>query len=93
MINRKWYVLLGYVVPEYFKFWYLDWWTCEVSRLSKKYFLSNVCIHQYHAETYIEEKDTTYIQNATQSNLDYDHNMWLKTKNYRIKDSIKIKDK
>ena len=93
VINRKWYELLGYVVPEYFKFWYLDWWICEVSRLSKKYFLSKVRIHQYHAETYIEEKDKTYLQNATQSNLDYDHNMWLKTKNYRIKDSIKINGK
>ena len=91
VINRKWYVLLGYVVPEYFKFWYLDWWICEVSRLSKKYFLSKVCIHQYHAETYIEEKDTTYLQNATQSNLDYDYNMWLKTKYFRLQDSTKIR--
>ena len=37
------------------------------------------------------KKDQTYIQNATQYNLDYDYNMWLKTKNYRIQDSIKIK--
>ena len=91
IINRYWYNLIGYIVPEYFKFWYLDWWICEVSRLSKKYFLSKIFIHQFHAETYESEKDQTYIQNATQYNLDYDYNMWLKTKNYRIQDSIKIK--
>ena len=91
VINRYWYNLIGYIVPEYFKFWYLDWWICEVSRLSKKYFLSKIFIHQFHAETYESEKDQTYIQNATQYNLDYDYNMWLKTKNYRIQDSIKIK--
>ena len=90
IINRYWYNLIGYIVPEYFKFWYLDWWICEVSRLSKKYFLSKIFIHQFHAETYESEKDQTYIQNATQYNLDYDYNMWLKTKNYRIQDSIKI---
>ena len=44
-------------------------------------------------QTQADEKDKTYLNNATQSNLDYDHNMWLKTKNYRIKDSIKIKGK
>ena len=93
VINRYWYNLIGYIVPEYFKFWYLDWWICEVSRLSKKYFLSKIFIHQFHAETYEAEKDQTYIQNATQYNLDYDYNMWLKTKNYRIQDSIKIKSK
>lgn len=91
IINRYWYNLIGYIVPEYFKFWYLDWWICEVSRLSKKYFLSKIFIHQFHAETYESEKDQTYIKNATQYNLDYDYNMWLKTKNYRIQDSIKIK--
>ena len=93
VINRNWYNLIGYIVPEYFKFWYLDWWICEVSRLSKKYFLSKIFIHQFHAETYEAEKDKTYMQNATQYNLDYDYNMWLKTKNNRIKDSIKIKSK
>ena len=93
VINRYWYNLIGYIVPEYFKFWYLDWWICEVSRLSKKYFLSKIFIHQFHAETYEAEKDKTYMQNATQYNLDYDYNMWLKTKNNRIQDSIKIKSK
>jgi hypothetical protein len=93
VINRYWFNSIGYIVPEYFKFWYLDWWICEVSRLSKKYFLSKIFIHQFHAETYEAEKDQTYLTNATQHNLDYDHNMWLKTKNFRIQDSIKIKSK
>ena len=64
-----------------------------MSRLSKKYFLSKIFIHQFHAETYEAEKDKTYMQNATQYNLYYDYNMWLKTKNNRIQDSIKIKSK
>ena len=93
VINTAWYNRLGYIVPEYFKFWYLDWWICEVSRLSKHYFLSNVSIHQFHAETYHNEKDSVYMQNATSENLEHDYNMWLKTRNYRIKDSLKIKSK
>ena len=92
VINYSWYKTLGYVVPEYFRFWYLDWWICEVSRLSKNYFLSKVSIHQFHAETFEEEKDSTYKQNATNENLAHDYNMWLKTKNYRIKD-FKINSK
>ena len=93
VINYSWFKTLGYIVPEYFRFWYLDWWICEVSRLSKNYFLSNVSIHQFHAETFEEEKDSTYKQNATNENLAHDYNMWLKTKNYRIKDSFKINSK
>ena len=81
---------MGYIVPEIFKFWYLDWWICEVSRISKKYFLSDVYIHQFHAETYRSEIDETYKQNATKKNLEPDYNMWLKTKNNRIQDSFKI---
>lgn len=91
VINAAWFNRLGYIVPEYFRFWYLDWWICEVSRLSKHYFLSNVAIHQFHAETYENEKDAVYKKNATNENLEYDYRMWLKTKNYRIKDSLKIK--
>lgn len=93
VINNSWYSTLGYIVPEYFRFWYLDWWICEVSRISKNYFLSQVSIHQFHAESYENEKDSVYRQNATEDNLIHDYNMWLKTKNYRIKDSIKIKSK
>ena len=48
-------------------------------------------IHQFHAETYENEKDAVYKKNATTENLEHDYRMWLKTKNYRIKDSIKIK--
>ena len=91
VINNSWFNRLGYIVPEYFRFWYLEWWICEVSRLSKKYFLSKVTIHQFHAETYENEKDAVYKKNATTENLEHDYRMWLKTKNYRIKDSIKIK--
>ena len=90
VINYAWYKRLGYIVPEVFKFWYLDWWICEVSRISKKYFLSDVYIHQFHAETYRSEIDETYKQNATKKNLEHDYNMWLKTKNNRIQDSFKI---
>lgn len=90
VINYAWYERLGYIVPEVFRFWYLDWWICEVSRISKKYFLSEVYIHQFHAETYKSEIDETYKQNATNENLTYDYNMWLKTKNNRIQDSLKI---
>ncbi len=91
VINLAWFNRLGYIVPEYFRFWYLDWWICEVSRLSKNYFLSDVAIHQFHAETYENEIDAVYKKNATNENLEHDYRMWLKTKNYRIKDSLKIK--
>ena len=90
VINYAWYKRLGYIVPEVFRFWYLDWWICEVSRMSKKYFLSKVYIHQFHAETYSSEIDDTYKKNATNENLEHDYNMWLKTKHNRIQDSLKI---
>ncbi len=90
IINRVWYNKLNYIVPEYFKFWYLDWWICDVARRSKKYFLSNVSIHQFHADKFKNEIDSTHKLNSTKENLDHDYNMWLKTLNYRIQDSIKI---
>ena len=93
VINYAWYKRLGYIVPEIFRFWYLDWWICEVSRISKKYFLSKVYIHQFHAETYSSEIDETYKQNATSKNLEHDYKMWLKTKHNRIQDSLKINQK
>lgn len=91
IINRAWYKSLNYIVPEYFRFWYLDWWICEVSRISKRYFLSKVSIQQFHAHTFVNEIDDTHKLNSTQDNLDHDYNMWLKTKKNRIEDVIKIK--
>ena len=90
IINRAWYKSLDYIVPEYFRFWYLDWWICEVSRISKRYFLSKVSIRQFHAHTFTNEIDDTHNLNSTKDNLDHDYNMWLKTKTNRIKDSYKI---
>ena len=90
IINASWHKSLNYIVPEYFRFWYLDWWICEVSRLSKRYFLSKVAIQQFHAHTFTNEIDDTHKLNSTKNNLDHDYNMWLKTKTNRIKDSYKI---
>ena len=90
IINRTWYKSLDYIVPEYFRFWYLDWWICEVSRISKRYFLSNISIQQFHAHTFVNEIDDTHKLNSTENNLDYDYKMWLKTKKYRIEDGLKI---
>ena len=90
IINRAWYKSLDYIVPEYFRFWYLDWWICEVSRISKRYFLSNISIQQFHAHTFVNEIDDTHKLNSTENNLDYDYKMWLKTKKYRIEDGLKI---
>jgi hypothetical protein len=90
IINASWYKSLNYIVPEYFRFWYLDWWICEVSRISKRYFLSKVSIRQFHAHTFTNEIDDTHNLNSTKDNLDHDYNMWLKTKTNRIKDSYKI---
>ena len=90
IINAAWYKSLNYIVPEYFRFWYLDWWICEVSRISNRYFLSTISIHQFHADTFTNEIDSTHKLNSTQENLNHDYNMWLKTNNYRIKDSLKI---
>jgi len=91
IINASWYKSLNYIVPEYFRFWYLDWWICEVSRISKRYFLSKVSIQQFHAHTFANEIDDTHNLNSTKDNLDHDYNMWLKTKTNRIEDVIKIK--
>lgn len=93
VINLAWYKCLGYIVPESFIFWYLDWWICEVSRMSKKYFLSSVKIHQFHADTYLNEVDKTHIKNSTEKNLKNDLINWLNTKEKRIKDSFKILSK
>ena len=91
VINVAWYKSLNYIVPEYFRFWYLDWWICEVSRISKRYFLSKVSIKQFHVLTFVNEIDDTHKLNSTQDNLMHDYNMWLKTKKNRIEDVIKIK--
>ena len=42
------------------------------------------------ADKFKSEIDSTHKLNSTKENLDHDYNMWLKTLNYRIQDSIKI---
>jgi hypothetical protein len=90
IINRAWYRTLNYIVPEIFNFWYLDWWICEISRLSKRYFLSNVSIKHYHVNSFPNEIDKTHKLNFTKKNAFDDVKTWYKTKSMRISDSFKI---
>lgn len=90
-INRKWYQSLGYIAYEKFKFWYLDWWICDISRIAKKYLVTNkVVIKQFHANTYKNEIDQTHLINSNTENLNYDKNVWLNTHQIRVEEAIKL---
>ncbi len=88
VINRIWYEKLGYIGSEFFNFWYLDTWICDLSLRSKKFLISkNIKLYQYSAHTIKEEVDSTHLKNIKNDIPKKDEIIWLETKNERKKDA------
>ena len=88
VLNRIWYEKLGYIGSEFFNFWYLDTWICDLSLRSKKFLISkNIKLYQYSAHTIKEEVDSTHLKNIKNDIPKKDEIIWLETKNERKKDA------
>ena len=62
IINRQWFDRLGYVGSEFFRFWFLDTWICDLSFRSKQFLITDkIIIYQYSAHTIKEEVDDTHL--------------------------------
>jgi len=91
IVNRKWYEKLGYIGSEYFNFWYLDTWICELSRRSNIFLLTyNIIVKQFSAHSLKNEIDNTYLKNIESGDQGKDDIIWLNTQKQRIIDSKKL---
>jgi hypothetical protein len=91
IINRAWYDRLGYVGSEYFNFWYLDSWICDLSLRSGKYLVTTkIKVDQLSANTIVEEIDATYLRNINSDKQHKDLIIWNDTIDIRKKESIKL---
>ena len=79
---------LGYVGSEFFYFWYLDTWICDLSQKSKKFLVSpNIKLFQFSAHTLKEEVDSTHLKNIKDDIPNKDKIIWDKTEKNRLNDS------
>ena len=91
IINRAWYKKLGYVGSEFFNFWYLDTWICDLSFRSGKFIVSpNIKVDQLSANRLEKEIDNTYLKNINTDKADKDFQIWINTVDERIKESLKL---
>ncbi len=91
ILNRTWYKKLGYVGSEFFNFWYLDTWICDLSFKSKKFLVSNkIEVNQLSADTYQNEVDNTFLKNKKDGIPEKDFLIWKDTEENRKKDAIKL---
>ena len=91
MVNRKWFDKLGYIGSEFFKFWYLDAWICDLSFKSKKFFITNkIRTYQFSAHSIKSEVDNTHLKNLENDIPKHDFITWNNTNKYRIKDAKKL---
>ena len=83
---------MGYVGSEFFEFWYLDTWICDLSLRSKKFLITNkIKVFQYSAHTIKDEVDNTHLKNLQNNIPQKDLITWQNTKKYRITDAKKLK--
>lgn len=88
IVNKEWYKILGYIGSEYFNFWYLDTWICDLCHRSKKFLISKkIKIYQYSANTIKEEVDNTHLKNIKDDIPFKDKIIWNETVEQRIKDA------
>ena len=88
IVNKEWYLKLGYIGSEYFNFWYLDTWICDLCHRSKKFLISKkIKLYQYSANTIKEEVDNTHLKNIKDDIPLKDKIIWNDTVEQRIKDA------
>ena len=86
--NKEWYKKLGYIGSEFFNFWYLDTWICDLCHRSKKFLISKkIKLYQYSAHTIKEEVDNTHLKNIKNDIPLKDKIIWNETVGQRIKDA------
>jgi len=91
IINRSWYERLGYVGSEYFNFWYLDAWICDLSFKSKKFLVSRkIKVNQLSADTFQNECDNTFLKNKRNGIPEKDFVIWKNTESKRKLDAKKL---
>ena len=91
IINKHWYKTLGYVGSEYFNFWYLDTWICDLSFRSKKFLVSSkIQVSQISANTHENEVDSTHLKNIKDGIPEKDYQIWKDTLKNRIIESKKL---
>ena len=91
IINRAWYDRLGYIGSEYFNFWYLDSWICDLSLRSGKYLVTTkIKVDQLSANTIVEEIDATHLRNINSDKQHKDLIIWNDTIDIRKKESKKL---
>lgn len=91
IVNRKWYEVLGYIGSEFFNFWYLDRWICELSTRSNRYLLTyKIVVKQFSAHSLKDEVDNTHLMNINSGMHAKDDIIWLETQNQRIIDANKL---
>tara|TARA_B100000427_G_C15427296_1_gene559099 strand:- start:147 stop:980 length:834 start_codon:yes stop_codon:yes gene_type:complete len=91
IVNRNWYKRLGYIGSEYFNFWYLDSWICELSRRSNTFLLSyKIIVKQFSAHSNENEVDNTHLKNIRSGDQAKDDIIWLETQNKRIMEAKKL---
>ena len=90
IVNYKWYKNLGYI-GNFYLYGYIDTWICDLGKISKKFILAKKkFIEHLNAEItgLHNEKDKTY-DDLMISQIG-DKEKWIKTKNIREKDSLKL---
>ncbi len=91
ILNKAWFVRLGYLSSEIFNHWYFDTWICDLSIRSKKFHLSpDIKIYQYSAHTIKEEVDATHLRITSNDNAFKDKKIWDESLPIRINDALKL---
>ncbi len=91
IINQAWYNRLGYVGSEYFNFWYLDTWICDLSLRSGKFLVTpKIKVDQLSANKLDEEIDETHLRNINSDKPNKDLKIWNDTIVERKKESLKL---
>lgn len=91
IINQAWYKRLGYVGSEYFNFWYLDTWICDLSLRSGKFLVTpKIKVDQLSANKLDKEIDETHLRNINSDKPNKDLNIWNNTIVERKKESLKL---
>tara|TARA_B100000989_G_scaffold10243_1_gene6945 strand:- start:2876 stop:3718 length:843 start_codon:yes stop_codon:yes gene_type:complete len=90
IVNNKWYKTLGYI-GNYHLYGFIDTWICDLGKISKKFIIAKKkFIDHLNVEIKgsIDKKDKTYYDQKISEKNDLE--IWIKTKEIRIKDSKKL---